>query len=103
MPFTKIEEREARGDHLTLKEDRDLDWGCFRHDKAYQQHKDVETRNKADEELQKHAFKIYNNKDVPIGERHMAYLVGQFMKYKNLAGMGGGCLLCPQEPSYHYL
>jgi hypothetical protein len=62
-PFTKLDERLARGDQGI----NPLDAGCKVHDIAYRDNKDLENRHKADNELEHKALGRLFSKDASIG------------------------------------
>lgn len=83
-PFTKVEERLARGD----KGINPLDEACKSHDIGYRDHKDLKYRHNADKELQKAAKERLIRKDADFKERAVAATVAAAMYTKRKLGMG---------------
>lgn len=83
-PGTRLHERLKRGDPGI----NGLDRACKQHDIAYDQHKDVENRNKADRILAEAAWARYKAKDASFLEKSVALAVMGIMKAKSKFGMG---------------
>lgn len=83
-PGTRVKERVARGDVGINR----LDEACKEHDLTYNQHKDKETRQKADKVLIEKAWARFNAKNASIGEKAAAWIVTNAMKAKLHTGMG---------------
>ena len=83
-PFTKLNERLARGDEPINK----LDAGCKKHNIFYRDHKDTKERHVADEELENIAAERMHASDAGIREKIDAALVRTAMKTKRFLGMG---------------
>lgn len=83
-PGTKLSKRLARGDRGINK----LDEGCREHDIAYSQHRDLESRRKADLELSRLAGERFGAADASLGERATAALVKTAMVLKRKLGAG---------------
>lgn len=83
-PGTKLDKRLARGDRGINR----LDQACKEHDIAYSQHKDINSRHKADKILIDKAWERVKSKDSNLGERANALLVTNMMKAKVKLGMG---------------
>ena len=83
-PFTKLDERLARGDEPVNK----LDAGCKEHDIFYRDHKDTKERHIADKELENIAKERMHASDASIREKIDAALVRTAMKSKRFLGMG---------------
>lgn len=65
-----------------------MDEACKKHDIAYSQHRDVETRNKADRKLADEAWERVKAGDSSLGEKATAWAVTNVMKAKSKLGMG---------------
>lgn len=65
-----------------------MDSECKIHDIAYRDHKDLDSRHKADKILEKAAFDRVLSKDSKFSERLNGLLVGTAMKVKTKLGMG---------------
>jgi len=65
-----------------------LDRHCKEHDIFYSQHKDVESRNKADEVLERGAWGRVLARDASLGEKAAALAIGTAMHAKRKLGMG---------------
>jgi len=85
-PGTRLEKRLARGDQGVNK----LDEACRKHDIAYSQFKDIESRHSADKELQKAALERLKARDSNWKEKLASLAVAGIMKGKTTLGMGGG-------------
>lgn len=83
-PGTKLEERLAKGQRGI----NPLDAACREHDIAYRDHKDLESRHRADKELEHRAFGRVVSKDAGIGERLAALAVTGVMNTKVKHGWG---------------
>lgn len=83
-PGTKLERRLQRGD----KGINGLDSACRTHDIAYSQHKDIESRHRADKVLENSAWERFKSKDATFGEKASALVVTNAMKLKRKLGMG---------------
>lgn len=81
-PGTKLEQRLARGD----KPVNPLDEACQQHDIAYHHHKETSERTKADRILADKAWKRYNSRNVPWGEKIASWLVTTGMNAKTKLG-----------------
>ena len=65
-----------------------MDEACRVHDIAYDQHKDLSERHKADTVLVNRAWERVKARDSSFGEKASAYLVTNIMKSKKKFGMG---------------
>jgi hypothetical protein len=83
-PFTKLDERLARGDQGI----NPLDAGCKERDIAYRDNKDLENRHKADKELEHKALGKLFSKDASIGERLAALGIAVVMNKQVAWGWG---------------
>lgn len=84
-PFTKLQERLARGDPGINK----LDQFCKLHDLAYYNNpKDLSKRHEADRRLQEQAWTRVSAKDSTFGEKAAAWAVTNAMKLKLATGAG---------------
>lgn len=83
-PGTKLHKRLARGDRGI----NPLDEACKKHDIAYSQFNDTNTRNIADGELAAAASKRVTASDAKLGEKIAALGVANIMKIKRKLGMG---------------
>lgn len=83
-PGTKLKRRLQ----LDQKGINGLDSACRTHDIAYSQHKDLDSRHKADEILENRAWERFKSKDATFGEKASALLVTNAMKIKRKLGMG---------------
>lgn len=82
-PATKLNERLNKDDSIKewSKPINKLDEGCYYHDLAYRDFKDVPNRNKADEKLAKVASDVIKNPS-SISEKLNSILVKKIMDYK---------------------
>jgi len=85
-PNTKLEQRLERGD----KGINPLDEACKEHDISYAASDDKEKIKEADKLLAEKAWKRFNEKDTPVGEKVAAMLITGAMKAKRKVGGGGG-------------
>jgi hypothetical protein len=83
-PFTRLDERLARGDVPVNK----LDAGCQKHDIFYQVHKDTKERHIAHKELADIANERMHASDTSIGQKISSALVRTIMNSKVAFGMG---------------
>ncbi|XP_073980451.1 uncharacterized protein [Rhodnius prolixus] len=84
-PGTKLQKRLKRGDRGI----NPLDEACKEHDIAYSQHKDIESRHKADLILADKAWRRAQSGDASFGEKAAAWAVTNAMKAKVKLGSGG--------------
>ena len=83
-PGTRLRKRLARGDAGVNK----LDESCKAHDLQYQEHQDLESRRRADLELNLAADERLKAKDSSLGERITAAAVRTAMALKRKLGAG---------------
>lgn len=83
-PGTKLQRRLDRGDQGI----NPLDEACKKHDIAYSQFKDINTRNIADRELATVASNRVKASDAKLGEKIAAFGVSNIMNIKSKLGMG---------------
>ena len=83
-PGTRLSKRLARGDQGINK----LDQSCKEHDIAYSQHRDLESRRRADLELSRAAGERFRAAHASLGERATAALVKAVMVLKRKVGAG---------------
>jgi len=83
-PFTRLEERLARGDEPINK----LDAGCKQHDIFYRDHRDTKERHIADQVLANIAKERMHASDASFGEKVNSALVRTIMNSKVAFGMG---------------
>lgn len=83
-PFTKLDERLARGD----KGINELDEACKRHDIFYRDHKDVQSRHIGDKVLEDEADKIVHSSNTSMKEKTDAFIVKNAMRAKRMFGLG---------------
>jgi predicted nucleic acid-binding Zn-ribbon protein len=83
-PGTKLNKRLKEG----YKGINDLDKACHKHDLAYDEYKDTENRNTADNELAQEANRLANDMDQPSYVRKDAKRVAALMSAKSWLGMG---------------
>lgn len=83
-PGTKLQKRLSRGD----KGINPLDAACREHDISYSNHKDINSRHRADNILENRAWERVLAKDSNLQEKTNAYLVTNAMKTKVKFGMG---------------
>jgi hypothetical protein len=83
-PGTKLEKRLKRGDKPKNK----LDEAALKHDIAYKENKDLDSRHRADQQLENEAWSRVTSSDAKTGERIAAYLTTNLMKVKRKLGMG---------------
>lgn len=83
-PGTRLQERLSKGQ----KGINPLDESCKLHDQRYSQHKDLESRHKADSVLLESALQRLRARDSSLGEKTAALVVAGAMKGKKTLGMG---------------
>ena len=83
-PFTKLEQRLARGDAPINK----MDAGCQKHDIFYHDHRDTKERHVANKELAAIAKERMYASDASVGEKINAALIRAAMNSKVAFGMG---------------
>jgi hypothetical protein len=83
-PGTKLDKRLIRGD----KGINPLDEACKEHDIAYKNNKDIESRHKADKQLELKAWDRFNDNNASIGEKTAAWATTNVMKGKRHLGLG---------------
>ena len=83
-PGTKLDKRVTQG----YKGLNDLDKACLNHDIAYDEHKDTQQRNIADNELAQEANRLANDMNQPEYVRKDAKRVAALMSAKSWIGMG---------------
>jgi len=83
-PFTKLEQRLARGDAPINK----MDAGCQKHDISCNDHRDTKERHVADKQLADIAKERMYASDASVGEKINAALIRAAMNSKVAFGMG---------------
>ena len=83
-PFTKLDERLARGDAPVNK----LDAGCKEHDIFFRDHKDTKERRTAAKVLENIANERMHASDASMREKLDAILVKGALKTKRFLGIG---------------
>ena len=96
-PGTKLQKRLLRGDQPK----NSLDGYCKDHDIQYANHKDLESRHKADQILENKAWDRVRAKESSFGEKSAAWLVTTAMKVKRKLGMGLSQQQCQQQQRRH--
>jgi len=84
-PGTKLRKRLDKNDkpHAFSHPINALDWGCYRHDLAYRDHKDIATRNYHDTKLSTAASSVLSNPKAPLRQKITAKAVQLAMNTKS--------------------